>query len=185
MQNLLVLAAEGGHEPNNAIIPHDFNEVIWGSLAFLIVMGLIIWKGGPAIRDMWNGRIDRLRGELDTAAAARAEAEAELAGVQQRIADADQEKARIRSDAQQAASGLTDQIAERARKDAIEIRERGTADADNSRAQAGADLQAELARVAVGAAEQVVQASLDAATQRDLVEDYIRQLGTTNTGSTV
>ena len=88
MQNLLVLAAESGHKPNGAILP-EINEVIWGSIAFLIVAALIIWKGGPAIKKMWDGRIDRLRGELGDAAAARAEAEAEQAGVQQRIADVD------------------------------------------------------------------------------------------------
>ena len=68
------------------------------------MVGLIIWKGGPAIKNMWNGRIDRLRKELDDAASRPAEAEAKLATVQQRIANADQERARIRAEAQQAAS---------------------------------------------------------------------------------
>lgn len=183
MQNLLLFAAEAEHESNGAIIPHDINEVIWGSIAFLIVAFLIIWKGGPAIKNMWNGRIDRLRTELDDAATARAEAESKLAGVEQRIANADQERAGIRTQAQLAAGPLGEQIAERAQKEAVEIRERAAADGESARAQAGADLQAELARVAVGAAEQVVTGNLDDATQRQLVETYISQLGTTNAGS--
>jgi F-type H+-transporting ATPase subunit b len=177
MHNLLLFAAEPGPVENSAIIPHDINEVIWGGLAFLIVFFLIIWKGGPAIKNMWNGRIDRLRTELDDAEAARVAAEGKLAEVQQRIADADQERARIRTEAQQTATTLARQIAERSDSDSAEIRERARADADNARAQAGADLEAELARVAVGAAESVVQDSLDRATQRELIESYIAKVG--------
>jgi F-type H+-transporting ATPase subunit b len=177
MQNLLLFAAEAEHEANGAIIPHDINEVIWGSIAFVIVVSLIIWKGGPAIKNMWNGRIDRLRKELDDAAAARVEAEAKLAAVEQRIAKADEERARIRAEAQQASGSLATQIAERAQHEAVEIRARAAADAENSKAQAGADLEAELARVAVGAAEQVVTKNLDTATQRQLIEAYITKVG--------
>jgi len=177
MHNLLLFAAEAGHDENGAIIPHDINEVIWGSIAFFIVFFLIVWKGGPAIKNMWNGRIDRLRGELDDAEAARQASEAKLADVEQRIADADQERARIRSEAQQTAASLAQQIAERAEREAAEIRQRAVADADNARAQAGADLEAELARVAVAAAENVVQENLDAATQRELIEAYITKVG--------
>jgi F-type H+-transporting ATPase subunit b len=177
MHNLLLFAAEGGVEENSAIIPHDINEVIWGSIAFFIVFGLIIWKGGPAIKNMWNGRIDRLRAELDDAEAARVASEGKLAEVDKRIANADQERTRIRTEAQQTASAVAQQIAERAVKDADEIRQRARADADTARAQAGADLEAELARVAIGAAESVVQNNLDNATQRELIESYISKVG--------
>jgi F-type H+-transporting ATPase subunit b len=177
MHNLLLFAAEGGHEENGAIIPHDINEVIWGSIAFFIVFGLIIWKGGPAIKNMWNGRIDRIRAELDAAEAARVASEGKLAEVETRIADADQERSRIRTEAQQTAAAVAQQIAERSVTDAEEIRQRARADADNARAQAGADLEAELALVAIGAAESVVQHNLDAATQRELIESYISRVG--------
>jgi F-type H+-transporting ATPase subunit b len=177
MHNLLLFAAEAGHQGNGAIIPHDINEVIWGSIAFFIVAGLLIWKGGPAIKNMWNGRIDRLRKELDDAANARAEAESKLGAVEQRIANADQERARIRAEAAQTAGSLETQIAERAQHEAEEIRQRAAADAENARAQAGGDLEAELARLAVGAAEQVVTENLDNATQRQLIESYITKVG--------
>ncbi len=131
MHNLLLFAAEAGHEGNGAILPHDINEVIWGSIAFFIVAGLIIWKGGPAIKNMWNGRIDRLRKELDDAAGARAEAESKLGTVEQRIAHADQERARIRAEADQTAGSLKSQIAERAQHEAEEIRQRAVTDAEN------------------------------------------------------
>ncbi|WP_208027108.1 F0F1 ATP synthase subunit B family protein [Rhabdothermincola sediminis] len=177
MVNLLVLAAEGGgHAGNGFILPHDFNEVIWGSSAFLVVAALLIWKGGPAIRNLWNGRIERLSNELSEAATARMEAEAALADVEGRIANADQERARIRSEAHQTAAALAEQIAARAEADAAELRARVAADAEASKAQAAADLKAELAELVVGAAEAVVARNLDGQTQAELVERYITSL---------
>ena len=41
-----------------------------------------------------------------------------------------------------------------------------------------ADLRGEVAQLAIGAAEAVVQRNLDAATQTQLVDDYIDQIAT-------
>jgi F-type H+-transporting ATPase subunit b len=173
MQNLGVLAA--GTE-NGFIIPHDINEVIWGSSAFIVVMSLLIWKAGPAIKNMWNGRIDRIAGEIETAEAARRAAEGELADVQGRIANADAERDRIRAEAQQTAAALKGQIAERSAQDAADLRARVAVDAESSKAQATADLRAEMVDLAVGAAEAVVSRNLDDSTQSRLVESYIADL---------
>ncbi len=175
MQTLGVLAA--GTE-NGFILPHDINEVFWGSSAFIVVMTLLIWKGGPAIKNMWNGRIERLAGELEAAEAARREAEGELAEVQGRIANADAERNRIRTEAQQTAAALKEQIAERAVQDAADLRARVAVDAESSKAQATADLRAEMVDLAVGAAEAVVSRNLDDSTQSQLVESYIADLST-------
>lgn len=177
MLNLLVLAAEGGgHAENSFILPHDINEVIWGSSAFLVVVTLLVWKGGPAIKNLWNGRIDRLSNELSEAATARMEAEAALADVEARIANADQERARIRSEALQTAAAVKEQIAARAQADAAELRARVAADAEASKAQVLADLKAELADLVVGAAQAVVARNLDSQTQAELIESYIANL---------
>lgn len=179
MQNLLLLAAEGGetHAENGFLLPHDINEFWWGLVAFLIVMGLIIWKGGPAIKGMWNGRIERLTGELDDAANARAEAEAQLADVENRIANIDSEKASILAEADSTGSSLAEQTTVRTAQDEIDIKARAASDAESSKLAATADLQSELATLAIGAAEAVVANSLDAATQNQLIENYIGNLG--------
>lgn len=173
----IILAAEGAHEPNGVILPSDINEVIWGSIAFLIVMGVLIWKGGPGIKSLWNGRIERISSELDEAVSARSEAEARLADVQGRIANADQERQRIRTEAAGTAAALRDQIAARTETDLVEISARAVADAEASKAQVVADLQSELTTLTVGAAEQVVARNLDPGTQNDLIEAYISSVG--------
>lgn len=178
MQNPVLLAAEAGAE-NSAILPHDFNEVIWAGSAFVIVMALIVWKGGPAIKAMWNGRIERLSTELDEAASTRAEAEAAKAEVEARIANVDAERERLRAEAALNAEAVREQVAARAVQEAEDIRRRGAADIEAAKAQVSVDLSSELADLAIGAAEQVVANSLDDATQADLVERYIASVGET------
>ena len=77
--NAFLLFASEAHEPNSLVLPSDINEVIWGTIGFLTVFTLIVWKGGPAIKNMWNARIERIRSEIETAEATRSEAEAKLA----------------------------------------------------------------------------------------------------------
>lgn len=170
-----LLASEG---PNGKIIPADFNEVIWSSLAFLLVVGLIVWKGGPAIKNMWNARIDRLKGELETAEAARTNAESALAAVESSIANADEERTRLLAEARETAENVKTQLVARAGTDAADVRSRGAADIEASKAQATGDLQAEIGTLAVGAAEAVISNTLDEATQRDLIDSYIDRVGT-------
>lgn len=176
MNPLLILAAEEGAE-NGAILPHDINEVIWGSLAFFIVVFLIVWKAGPAIKGAWTGRIERIEGELGDAATSRSDAEGRLADVQARIADADAERQRILAEARQTAESLRAQLVAKAEADAEELKVRAAGDVEGAKQQVLSDLRAEVSSLALGAAEAVVSANLDATTQAELVEAYIRDVG--------
>ena len=174
MLQLLVTASEA---PNGFLLSSDTNEVIWGSIAFFIILGLLIWKGGPAVKAAMTGRTERLAKELDDSAAARAEAQTKLADVQRRIADAANERQRILDEAAQTAASLKTQLQAKADQDAAELIARSAADVEASKSQALADLQADAASLAMGAAEAVVNRNLDAATQAELIETYITQVG--------
>ena len=174
MLQLLVTASEA---PNGFLLSSDTNEVIWGSIAFFIILGLLIWKAGPAIKTGLSSRTDRIAAELDDSAAAKAGAQTKLADVQRRIADAGNERQRILDDAAQTAASLKTQLQAKADQDAAELVARSVADVEASKGQALADLQADAASLAMGAAEAVVNRNLDAATQTDLIESYISQVG--------
>ncbi len=178
MNNLLILAA-GGQTENYAHLP-PINELIWGGIAFFLVVGLLTWKGGPAIKKAWNGRIEGIQSELDQVEATRGKAEAELASVRTRIANVDSERERILDEARQSATALKAQLIERATTEAAEVRVRAAADIEASRAQAMADLSAEASALAIGAAEEIVKSNLDAETQRSLVEAYIAKVGSSS-----
>ena len=174
---LALLAAEEG---NGYWFPHDWNEVIWGSIAFAIVFGLLIWKAGPALKTAMAARPARLKDELDTAAAARSGAEQSFADVKAALADADKERERIVAEAKETASKVGADIVARAHNEATAIKERGQAEIASARRQAQADLTAEVSRLALGAAEKVVESNLSEATQQALVESYISQVGAAN-----
>jgi F-type H+-transporting ATPase subunit b len=174
---MLALLAEEG---NGYWLPHDNNEVIWGTIAFLIVVGLLVWKAGPAIKAAIAARPARIAAELETAAAARATAEQSFADVKAALADSDKEAARIIEEARETASKVGADIVARAHTDAAAIKERGNVEIISARRQAQADLTAEVSRLALGAAEKVVESNLTDATQQALVESYISQVGASN-----
>ena len=175
--NAFLLFASEAHEPNGIVLPSDINEVIWGTIGFLVVFTLIVWKGGPAIKGMWNARIERIRSEIEAAEAARTEAESKLAKVDSDIANADTERRRILDEARETAASVKAQIISKAATDASDLRARGLTDAEGAKSQATSDLQAEIALLALGAAEKVVANSLDTQTQAELIESYIQKVG--------
>lgn len=172
-----LLAAEA---PNNFWLPGDINEVYWGSLAFLVLV-VLLWKFAkdPTVK-FFTGRVDKIRDELDEAAALRAEAEAETERIKAALADSDAEAARIIEEARRTADQLSADIAARTEADVAAVHERAAIDLAATRAQAQSDLAAELSRLSLGAAERVVESSLDDSTQQRLIDDYIGQVGAQN-----
>ncbi|MEZ5269139.1 MAG: hypothetical protein R2789_11460 [Microthrixaceae bacterium] len=85
---MFLAAEEGEHIAENAFwLPHDIKEVFWGTLAFLIVMGLL-WKFAKASAATSSRSAPRRsRRAFDAAAAARAEAEAERDRIKAALAD--------------------------------------------------------------------------------------------------
>ncbi len=173
MSLLYVLAAE---EPNGRHIPGDVNEVYWGTAAFLVLMALIIWKGLPLIRQSLSDRTTRIEAELADAKAARHEAEQALTASTSDLPDVGMEEAKIRSEAQETAVKLKEDLIAKAEAEAEAIRERGRNDVANRKRQAQADLAGEVSRMTRNTAEAVVLDGLDGNSQTDLIENYINQV---------
>ncbi|MCC6226877.1 MAG: F0F1 ATP synthase subunit B [Microthrixaceae bacterium] len=176
----LLASEEGAHHPNGYWLPGDLKEVLWGTLAFVIVFGLLWWKAGPALKKAMAGRTERIGDHMSAAATQRTEAEAERDRIKAALADSDTEAARIVEDARQTADALHTELEARAEADAVALRERGVADIEAAQRQALANLTAEVSRLALGAAERVVHHNLDDASQQALIEQYISQVGAAN-----
>jgi len=161
------------------IVP-DATDLFYGGLAFLILL-VAMWKFAlPAITAGLNGRSERISADLSKADSARRESEELLATYQQQLADSKAEATRIIEDARATAEGLKADMARRAEAEIAEMRERSARDVEASKAQAIADLTGEVASLAIGAAEVVVQRNLDRDTQVSLIENYINQVGSAN-----
>jgi F-type H+-transporting ATPase subunit b len=165
---------------NGFWLPHDINEVIWGSLAFFVVAFLLVKFGRKPVTEALAKRSEAVSADLDAAAQARLAAEAERDRIKAALADSESEAARIIEEARLSADQLTADTAARAVADAERVRERGAADLVALRTQAESDLAGELARLSLGAAEQVVNTSLDDAAQQRLIDAYIGQVGSQN-----
>ncbi len=170
---LQLIAADA---PNGRHLPGDINEVYWGSLAFFVVIGLMIWLAGPAISRALKSRTERIEKELADAKAARVEAEAMLTSRSAELPDLGVEEERIRSEAVETAARLKADLIARATAEAEDIRTRGMVEVDNYRRQAVADLTAEVAEVTKNSAETIVVENLDDRSHGDLIDAYIAQV---------
>jgi len=158
------------------ILP-PLNEIIWGAISFAAVF-LLLWKfGWPGIKAGMNARTERIKGDLDQAEAARTEAEGVLSEYQAQVADAKGEAARIIEDARQTADAMKRDLQAQAEADIAAQRSKAASDIEAAKAQALADLRGEVATIAIGAAERVVERNLDPETNKALVESFIDQVG--------
>ncbi len=170
-----IFAAEG---PNGNQLAADLNEVYWGSLAFFVVLGLIIWKAGPAIVKGLNGRTARIQKDFDAANEARSTAEQSLSASSADTPDIGAERARIKAEGAETATRLRVDTAARANAEAIAMKERATNDIQNQTRQAIADLREEIASLTRESTEALVSEQLDAGSQSGLIDSYINSLET-------
>jgi F-type H+-transporting ATPase subunit b len=176
MSLFIIASEEAGNGP---WLPHT-TELIWGSIAFLLVVALLWWKVGPLAKKAMVGRTERIQSEMDAATKLRTDAEAERDAIREALADSDTEAARIVSEAQETADKLRADILGRIDSDIVALRDRHETELAAARRQAQADLAGEVQRIAATAAERIVETSLDDATHQSLIESYIAQVGSTN-----
>jgi F-type H+-transporting ATPase subunit b len=164
-------------EAPNPILP-EMNEIIWGTIAFAIILAGL-WKFGmPAVRSAMQQRTERIRDSLDEAEKAKTDAESLRADYQRQLSDARSEAARIIEEARQQADAVRRDLTQRAEAEAQDLRRRNAEQLEAERARVLGELRGQVAVLAVDAAERVVRANLDSEANRRLVEDYISNLGT-------
>ena len=174
LAQLQVIAAEG---PNGKFIPSDAKEMYWAILAFAVIFFFFLRKGLPAIKEALNKGQAAAIADATAAETAIAESRAKIAEATAELGDANAQSEQILADAQEAAQQLRVDSANRTQQLVNDMWAKAQSDVESMKVQASADIQAEVAAQAVGAAEEVVRASLDDAGQAELVESYIAGLG--------
>ena len=152
-------------------------ELIYGSLASIIIFGLL-WKfAGPAIKKAMADRTERIQTELDESANAKAEAEAEAAQIRQAAGDIDAERQRLFADADAQAGQLLADGRARLDDEVAELEARAEADIAAASGRASDELRAEISRLANAATDQVMSGGLDPNAQQQLIESFIQKVG--------
>jgi F-type H+-transporting ATPase subunit b len=170
MHVMLLAAADNA----TRIVLPEIDELIWGGLAFLVVLLLLSRVAFPALRKGLEARQDAIRSELERAEQARLEAEQKREEYERRIAEARQEADRIIHEATEASEGVRRERIAKAEEEARQIVEKARADAAGERDRAFAELRASLADISIEAASRVLGKELsDPQAQRQLVEQFI------------
>jgi F-type H+-transporting ATPase subunit b len=176
VQLAYVLAQEAeAHEPN-PILP-AWNELIWGTIAFLILLFLMYRTVFPSINKAFADRRANIEGKLEQAERERQEAEQLLEQYRQRLRDAEDETQRILEEARGNAERVRRDLLAKAEADAGRELDRARQAIRAERDQAIRQLRNEVGTLAVELATRVVGDSLDRDRQLRLVDQYIDDLG--------
>jgi len=158
------------------LITPDPGTVIWTVITFLCLAALLAkfaWK--PLLATL-EERERTIREALDQAQKARAEAEESLRRNQELLAQARRETELIIEQGKREAESLRAEILAQARKDAQDLVEQGKKQVQYEQKQAIEQLRGQVADLAIRAAERLIARSLDDAKQRELLDDYVRDL---------
>ena len=152
-------------------------EIIWGGLAFIIVLAVLMKFAFPALKKGLKARQDQIRDDLEGASRAREEAEAESAQYRAQIGDARAEANTIIEDARADADRIRREVVARAETEAADVRERAQEDIRLAQERAMSDLRSQVADMSIELAEKVVERNLDRETQVALIDSYIDSVG--------
>lgn len=154
------------------------NTNLWVLVAFLIVVGLLLWQGvAKKISGSLNDRAVGIRTQLDEARGLREEAQSLLAEYQKRQRDAEDEAAAIIDQAKADAKALT---ADANRKAEASLARRTQAANDRiarAETQAVAEVRGEAANLSVAAAREIIASRVDARSKAALTDRAIAEVG--------
>jgi F-type H+-transporting ATPase subunit b len=177
-----ILLAASGAEPQGgvALLLPDWAELIWGSVAFLLLLLLMSKLVFPRVNTLLEERRAEIEGKLEGAEAKLVEAEEARRRYEASIADARGEANRIVDEARTAAEAVRADIVARAEAEAAAMLERARADVAGERERVLQELRAQVGALSVQLAERIVERELDAATHGGLVDEYIERLAARN-----
>jgi len=169
-----VLAAE---EEEHSILLPELPDLVWGSIAFAIVLAVVIWKVLPNLYRALDARAEAIEGGLKRAEEAQAAAAASKDQLEAALAEARAEAAKIRDAARVDAEKIRAEIIERAEADAERVREQGIAQLEAERSAALASLRGEVGSLALDLAGRVIGETLDDDTKATaLVDRFLADL---------
>ena len=181
MINLTILAAEEEPTGLDLVLP-DAAELLWGALAFLVVAFFLMKYAFPRIQQSVQAREATVRGALEEAESSKNEAHRLLEDYKQQVADARSEANRIIEESRQQAEQVRRDMISRAEAEAKQVVERAQEQIQAERTRTVQELQSTIAGLSIDLAEKVVGRSIDADSQRDLVDAYIAEVASMGSG---
>ena len=151
-------------------------EMIWAVVLFIIfasILGFVVW---PKILGALQAREQKLEGDLVGAEQARQEADAALAEYKGKIAEAQQEAAKVVAEARQAAEQVAAKVKADAEAQAVQLRDRAAAEIESAKDQALSEIYSQTAELSTQIAGRILKREISAQDQQQLVSDSLAEL---------
>lgn len=158
------------------LITPDPGTILWTLITFSILAILLArfaWK--PLLATLQD-RENTIKDALEQSQKARAEAEETLRRNQEILAQARRETAQIIEQGKREAESQKAEILAQTRKEAQDLVEQGKKQVQFEQKQAMEQLRSQVADLAIQAAERLIARSLDDSKQRELLDDYVKNL---------
>jgi F-type H+-transporting ATPase subunit b len=178
----LLLAAEGGgeaEEVKNPILPVE-NEIVYAAIFFVLIWVLMKFVFLPPILRIMEERSTKIRGDMDAAEHAKAQAELSMAEYETALAGARTEAARIVDDARASAESARREVIAEAEAAIAAERQTAASEIAEAKAAALAQLRPSVSSLAVQAARTVVQGDIDEQAQAAVIEQYVNRAGSSS-----
>ena len=171
-----LIAAEDPTQTHHWLLP-ETAEIIYGGLATVIVVTLLVKFAGPMVKKSMADRTARIQAEIDNARESKTVADAEAAKIRTALGYISAERARILADADKQCEALIVEGRSRLEAEVRDMEVKAEADIAAAAARSGDELRAEIARLSAQAAERAVASALDDRAQQDLIESFISSVG--------
>lgn len=173
----MLLSAEGGYERLfNLDLQLLFDSCLTLIAVFVLFLVASYFLFNPA-RKFLNGRSDRIKNDLDTAASEKEAALAMKAEYEAKLKAVDKEVDQILSEARKKASANESKIIEEARAEAAAIIQRANVEAELEKKRVANEVKQEMVTIASLMAGKVVAGNIDTTIQDSLIEETLKEIG--------
>ena len=170
----LLAAAE--EEGGLNIFAPEFGLYVWTLIAFGALLYFLAKRVFPRLGEGLADRERRIKEDLEEAERTKSEAEKTLEEYRSRIAQAREESNRIIEEARQSADAVRRDLIAKAETEARDVVTRAQQQLNAERERTVSDLQGQLAGWSAEIASRIIQREIDADTQSELVEAFIRDV---------
>jgi F-type H+-transporting ATPase subunit b len=181
---MLSIVRAAAEDPVRFVLPHS-DELIWGTLAFLILFTVLAKVAFPSIRKVLVQRAEKIRSGLESAEKSKSDADALLDQYRQQLSEARGEANKIIEEGKRTAEALRRDLVARAEGDAQDIVARARAEVSSERDRALAELRSTIGDLSVQLATRVIQRELaNEPAQRAYIDQTIAELSALGDGKT-
>jgi F-type H+-transporting ATPase subunit b len=157
---LIAFTLSADPDPSPSILLPALPDLVWGTIAFLVVLVPMIVLFVPRLTKALDARGEAIEGGIKRADEAQAEAKAALAKYTEQLAGARAEAGQIREEAREDAKAIRAELLEQAQADAARIVANAQGQIEAERAAALVSLRSEVGTLALDLAAGVIGESL-------------------------